>query len=381
MYLNFYFHSSDTDLFEEDEEDKEEEGEDMDEEKDDDREHKKGEHEEEKKEKDKELEEGETADEVEDKDDELEEEEANEEVGEKGDEEGEEEDEEWKEDDVEEEDKAEDNIGEGDKDPDHQGNRSSDDEHQHKGRLPPRIKQCHSTEYRHMLLMARETPRRQEATAVETKAAKLSEEPQSVLDINDFLEIKKQEIKVYTTIDHTFHFRVVELLVSEGRQPKTIACYLLSLKKFSSFLAVNTTMAYKTGTTPQAADRMVKAVNDFITSLRPQTLRREHELQSRIAGNDGELTYYLSERLICYHIFFPVELAGMLQSGCIQPNQLPWTKVAQFRNTIIAFILLSGGCRSGVITNLTLGEFLSTEEKITGPLDCYWVIKVSIQKR
>ncbi|XP_071814303.1 uncharacterized protein [Apostichopus japonicus] len=167
--------------------------------------------------------------------------------------------------------------------------------------------------------------------------------------------------------------KTVELLNDDGKQPKTIQCYLLSLKKLANFLAVNTSAASTNGVTVASADRMVRAVDDFVSSMRPEALRREKFLRSQIAG------ILLSQEAIKKFKKASAEEVNGLLSLCTT-SSLDWAKIRRYRNLIIANILLHGGCRSGVVTNMTLGEFGEAEDLLMGQLESFWVIKVSQHK-
>ncbi|PIK44202.1 hypothetical protein BSL78_18944 [Apostichopus japonicus] len=144
-------------------------------------------------------------------------------------------------------------------------------------------------------------------------------------------------------IDH--HLAGVHNLNKEAKQPKTIGSYLLSVKKLCNFVIANREVANCLGVNSRATIRDTQSsADDFTASLRAQTVRRELELRAKITG--------------------------ALQNT---PNLVEWSQVASMRNILITLILLVSGHRSGVITQLSLGEFQDAVMELYGEEESYFI--------
>ncbi|PIK52180.1 hypothetical protein BSL78_10959, partial [Apostichopus japonicus] len=163
--------------------------------------------------------------------------------------------------------------------------------------------------------------------------------------------------------------RIVESLQKEAKQPKTIGSYLLSVKKLCNFLIANREMANCLGVTSRATIRDTQSsADDFTASLRAQTVRRELELRAKITD-----VLLPSNEVARFKESVSLELEATIRALQNTPNLVEWSQVASMRNILITLILLVSGHRSGVITQLSLGEFQDAVMELYGEEESYFI--------
>ncbi|XP_071790913.1 uncharacterized protein [Asterias amurensis] len=167
--------------------------------------------------------------------------------------------------------------------------------------------------------------------------------------------------------------RLLTVLQSQSRAPKTQVLYLGSLLRFCDFLNGSVGIARRYGISNRAIAEASAACRDYSKSLARKVAEHEQQIKATI----GDV---ILDREDVAKFILNIKNEAERVTNILEHNHATWNHVILLRNILMALLFLQGAPRSGVVSNMTVGEFLGSKEVLDGNLEIHKIVTVSHHK-